>query len=94
MPPASPRLAALATAVPPFVLRQDDVMGRAGRMLPGLAVDTIARLMPVYGNAGIETRYSCVPPDWYEAPHGWAELLTSVPLMFTGAWTSLTVFGP
>jgi len=73
MPPASPRLAALATAVPPFVLRQDDVMGRAGRMLPGLAVDTIARLMPVYGNAGIETRYSCVPPDWYELPHGWAE---------------------
>jgi alkylresorcinol/alkylpyrone synthase len=30
-------------------------------------------MRPVYENAGISTRYSCVPMDWYEQPHGWAE---------------------
>jgi alkylresorcinol/alkylpyrone synthase len=73
MPNVLPRIAGLATAVPPFVLRQEDVMDRANRLMPGLAVDTLDRLMPVYGNAGIETRYSCVASDWYEAPHGWPE---------------------
>ena len=67
------RLHGLATAVPPYVVRQDDVMARAGDLLPGLDGDTLARLRPVYGNAGIETRHSCVPADWYERPHGWAE---------------------
>src|SRR5260370_15790009 len=31
------------------------------------------RLLPVYGNAGIETRHSCVPLDWYGRPAGWRE---------------------
>jgi alkylresorcinol/alkylpyrone synthase len=31
------------------------------------------RLMPAFDNAGIETRYSCVPLDWYETSHGWVE---------------------
>ena len=35
--------------------------------------EDIERLMPVYLNAGIETRYSCVPIAWYEQDHGWAE---------------------
>lgn len=33
----------------------------------------IERLLPVFGNAGIDTRYLCMPPDWYVAPHGWVE---------------------
>lgn len=33
----------------------------------------IERLQPVYDNAGIETRYSCVPLEWYVRPHGWVE---------------------
>ncbi len=33
----------------------------------------IERLMPVFGNAGIVTRYFCMPADWYLEPHGWAE---------------------
>lgn len=35
--------------------------------------EDIDRLLPAYVNAGIETRYSCVPIDWYEQEHGWAE---------------------
>ena len=67
------RLHGLATTVPPYVLRQDDITARAAALLPGLDADTLARLMPVYGNAGIETRHSCVPADWYDEPRGWAE---------------------
>ncbi len=73
MPDRSARLAALATAVPPYVIVQDELIGRAARLFPDCGRATVERLLPVYANAGIETRYSCVPPDWYERPHGWAE---------------------
>ncbi len=33
----------------------------------------ITRLLPVYGNAGVCQRYSCVPLEWYARPHGWKE---------------------
>ncbi len=67
------RLASIDTAVPLHVLRQKDVMARAGKLLPGCDPAALQRLLPVYENAGIETRHSCVPADWYERPHGWAE---------------------
>jgi alkylresorcinol/alkylpyrone synthase len=35
--------------------------------------DLFARMAEVYDNAGIETRRSCVPLDWYRTPHGWPE---------------------
>jgi len=68
----SARLAALATAVPSYRIDQRDVADRAHRLFPeGGAV--VERLLPVYGHSGVETRYSCVPPEWYERPHGWSE---------------------
>ncbi len=69
----SPRLRTLATAVPPYRIVQDELIGRAHRLFPDCGRATVERLLPVYANAGIETRYSCVPPEWYERPHGWAE---------------------
>jgi alkylresorcinol/alkylpyrone synthase len=33
----------------------------------------IVRLLPMFGNTGIERRYSCVPLEWYEELHGWPE---------------------
>jgi alkylresorcinol/alkylpyrone synthase len=27
----------------------------------------------LFGNTGIETRYACQPPEWYEERHGWEE---------------------
>jgi alkylresorcinol/alkylpyrone synthase len=68
-----PRLRSLAIAVPPYTLTQREVMARAHRLFDRAAPDDLARMLPVYGNAGIETRYSCVPPEWYETSHGWAE---------------------
>ena len=32
-----------------------------------------ARLAPIYLNARIETRHSCVPIDWYLSPHSFSE---------------------
>jgi alkylresorcinol/alkylpyrone synthase len=70
MPPL-PRLLALATAVPPYVLGQEEVVERVKRLFgPSAMLD---RLLPVFTNSGIRQRYSAVPLDWYDEPHGWAE---------------------
>ncbi len=66
-----PRLLAVATAVPPYPLDQDDVVERVRRLFGGSA--DLDRLLPVFTNTGIRTRYSCVPIDWYDRAHGWAE---------------------
>jgi alkylresorcinol/alkylpyrone synthase len=66
-----PRLLALKSAVPPFVLHQPEVADRAGALFANHR--EIARLMPVFENTGIERRYSCVPIDWYAQPHGWSD---------------------
>ncbi len=65
------RLLALKSAVPPHVLNQTDVQARAGALFEGRR--DMTRLMPVFENTGIERRYSCVPIDWYSAPHGWTD---------------------
>ncbi len=68
----APRLSAIATAVPPHIVRQADVIERTMRIFDRKRTD-IERLMPVYANAGIDTRHSCVPIEWYEREHSWAE---------------------
>ena len=68
---ARPRIIALETAVPPFILNQDDVRTRAALLFQGR--HDISRLLPVFENTGIERRYSCVPIDWYTENHGWKE---------------------
>jgi alkylresorcinol/alkylpyrone synthase len=67
-----PRLLALATAVPPYALHQSDVRARATRLFAS-AGDEVKHLLPVFENAGIETRYSCVPIEWYDEDAGWKE---------------------
>ncbi|MBC7905821.1 MAG: type III polyketide synthase [Rhodospirillaceae bacterium] len=64
-----PRLAAIATAAPPHTITRTQVAAMA-RQLFG---DELDRLGPIYANAGIEQRRSCVPLDWYLRPHGWKE---------------------
>ncbi len=66
------RLSAVATAVPPYVLDQNDVIRRVSLVL-GPRSREVERLLPMFGNTGIERRYSCVPIEWYEGQHGWPE---------------------
>lgn len=64
------RLSALSTALPPHKLDQAEVRERARRVFPerGAALD---RLLPVFENAGIGSRYSCMPLAWYGSDIGW-----------------------
>src|SRR5436190_9098627 len=71
-PAQTPRLVALATAHPRHVLPQDDV-ARRGADLFATTHGGFEKLAPVYRNAEIDTRHSCVPIDWYLAPHTFGE---------------------
>ena len=63
------RLLGIATAVPPYRLGQSDV-ARVAKDLFGASFADFERLVPVYENAAIQNRYSCVPIGWYAEPHG------------------------
>lgn len=75
---AAPRLAAenavaltsLTTAVPKYVLHQEDVITRVRSLFGGRQIN-IDRLLPAFDNAGILTRRSCVPIEWYLEPSDW-----------------------
>jgi alkylresorcinol/alkylpyrone synthase len=69
--PAAPRLLSVATSVPPYPLDQDDVIERVKLLFGG--AQALDRLLPVFTNTGIRTRYSCVPLDWYDRRHSWPE---------------------
>jgi alkylresorcinol/alkylpyrone synthase len=67
-----PHVLAVATSVPPFRLDQSDVVRRIALVL-GPRSEEVTRMLPMFGNTGIEHRYSCVPIDWYEGGHDWPE---------------------
>ena len=71
-PPARPRLVGLATAVPPFVLEQSEVAERAATLF-GPVEGGFHRLAPVYRNACIDRRRTCVPLDWFMEEHAFSE---------------------
>jgi alkylresorcinol/alkylpyrone synthase len=66
-------LAGLTTAVPAHIMDQRAVAERARVHFGDLVGDRAERLMPVYGNAGVENRHACVPIEWHGQPHGWRE---------------------
>jgi alkylresorcinol/alkylpyrone synthase len=67
-----PHLVSLATAVPQHRYDQAVVRDASHRLFDREKAD-LARLMPIFDNAGIDHRYSCMPLEWYLAPHGWVE---------------------
>lgn len=67
-----PKLLSLATAVPPHVLRTEDVIREATTIFAGRHRD-FERLMPVFGNSGIDCRYSVRPYAWFRQDQGWPE---------------------
>jgi alkylresorcinol/alkylpyrone synthase len=66
-----PRLLALKSAVPPYVIAQTEAANYVRSLFA--QVRDIARLIPVFENTGIARRYSCVPIDWYRGDHGWLD---------------------
>ncbi|WP_293863553.1 type III polyketide synthase [uncultured Alsobacter sp.] len=65
-------LLGLATAVPPHILKQSDVVERARSIFAG-RMPAFERLAQVFETAGIDTRQAVRPIDWYEQPRGWPE---------------------
>lgn len=66
------RLLSLATAWPPHQLPQDQVTETARAVFGGRS-PLFERLVPVFANAGIRTRQSVMPMDWYLQPRSWPE---------------------
>jgi alkylresorcinol/alkylpyrone synthase len=64
------RLLSLATASPAHQLSQRALMAAAGDYFDANGVD-VARLLPAFLNAGIDSRQLCEPLEWYQRPIGW-----------------------
>jgi alkylresorcinol/alkylpyrone synthase len=65
-------LASVATAVPPFVLKQRDVAAAARQGFSDRYRD-FDRLASVFTNSGISQRYAVRPMEFYLEPLGWPE---------------------
>jgi alkylresorcinol/alkylpyrone synthase len=70
--PVTAALRSLATAVPAHRIAQDDVRESAKAYFSG-RTGLFDHLEPVFSNARIDTRYACMPYDWYLAPHDFGE---------------------
>ena len=68
----SVKLVSLATAVPPFVIKQRDAAAAAHRGFAERFGD-FERLARVFESSGIRERYAVRPIDWYFQPLGWPE---------------------
>ena len=84
----SAQLLGLATFLPPYRLPQDLVKLNAKRIL-GERYPDFERLTKSFDSAGIESRYSVVPFEWFEQPQDWpsrtAAFLEGAVAMFIGA---------
>lgn len=93
----TPRIASLATAVPPHVLDTQHVVKQAGRIFARFGSE-FERMLPVFTNTGIDRRYSVCPTEWFDQDNGWPErnkqfLKGAKTLFRNAATTALTEAG-
>lgn len=67
-----PAVASIATANPPFVLKQQDVLTAAKEIFAAHPMMT-SRLDSIFTNTGIKQRNSVCPIDWFFEKRGWRE---------------------
>ncbi|WP_047866525.1 type III polyketide synthase [Rubrobacter aplysinae] len=67
---ANPSVLSVATALPPYRAGQEEIKDFARRMFSGRNVE---RLMPVFDNSGVQTRYFCAPLEWFHEEHSFPE---------------------
>ena len=67
-----PKLAGVATALPPYRIEQATAREFARRFFGG-HIPRIERLLPVFDHTGIHTRYFSKPLEWFERPHSTEE---------------------
>ncbi len=71
-PFGTPRIAGLATAVPPYEVSQSEAADFAGSLF-ARELPEVERLLEAFGNAGIERRQLARPKDWYGQPRSFPE---------------------
>ncbi|MCA0942049.1 type III polyketide synthase [Salipiger pacificus] len=62
----------LSTALPANCLHQSEVRARAAEIFERKYPD-FDRLSKSFDTAGIDTRHSVVPLEWFSEPHGWSD---------------------
>ncbi|CAN5502490.1 type III polyketide synthase [soil metagenome] len=67
-----PTVRGLATAVPPFKLEQAEARALARHLFEG-AFSDVDRLLSVFDNAGIQSRYVARPLEWFGQAHTFEE---------------------
>ncbi len=67
-----PYIKSIAHALPPHRVTQSEIRQYVRKIFAGSSL-SIDDLMPVFANAGIETRYFSVPPEWYDIERSFSE---------------------
>ncbi len=68
----APRILSVATALPPHRIGQEEAKTFARGMFSRRDGD-IERLLPIFDNVNVDSRYFCVPVEWFERDHGFPE---------------------
>jgi alkylresorcinol/alkylpyrone synthase len=68
----NPKLLSVATALPPHRVGQEEAKAFARGMFSRGNGD-IERLLPIFDNVNVDSRYFCVPVEWFERDHGFPE---------------------
>ena len=81
-PVQSAALLSLGHAVPPHRLLQSDAAAAARRIFAHRYA-AFERMAPVFETAGIRTRYTVKPLDWYFSNLDWPERNAAYPVSYT-----------
>jgi alkylresorcinol/alkylpyrone synthase len=68
----APRILSVATALPPYRVGQEEAKDFARNMFSRRDGD-FERLLPIFDNVNVDSRYFCVPVEWFERDHGFPE---------------------
>jgi len=67
-----PRIVSVGTALPPNRLTQNEIKEFVRRFFQDTFKD-LDRLLPIFENGQVQTRYLCMPLNWYGEPHQFSE---------------------
>jgi alkylresorcinol/alkylpyrone synthase len=68
----NPKVLSVATALPPYRIGQGEVKEFARGMFSG-AYGDFERLLKIFDNTNVDSRYFCVPAAWFEEDHSFTE---------------------
>jgi alkylresorcinol/alkylpyrone synthase len=68
----NPKILSVATALPPYRVGQMEAKRFARGLFAGAHKD-IERLIPIFDNVHVHSRYFCVPVEWFEQDHSFPE---------------------